>query len=251
MKGKRGKKYIILPACANMGMVIKTWSQKVQWRTYPSRIWSTFTNLIASSAPLTNRDCIIVLLERPYGALHSPTQHNVGLYWVSRHDGPWGNEIANKLERGSSIQKFIGPELSQGVSRQNIKNKIKRRVRNQHSVKWCGAPELISGPSLATKAQLLSFDTTQSRVITGILTGHNTPRRHLYVMGLSNNPNCRKCGSEEETSDHILCECEALASLRHAYLGSFFLDPEDIINVSIVAIWSTTDHLRRLRWSGG
>jgi hypothetical protein len=26
----------------------------------------------------------------------------------------------------------------------------------------------------------------------------------------------------------VLCECEALASLRHPYLGSFFLDPEDI-----------------------
>ena len=31
-----------------------------------------------------------------------------------------------------------------------------------------------------------------------------------------------------ETSAHILCECEALALLRHAYLGSFFLEPEDI-----------------------
>jgi len=39
---------------------------------------------------------------------------------------------------------------------------------------------------------------------------------------------CRKCGTEEEISVHILCECEDLASLRHAYLGSFFLDPEDI-----------------------
>ena len=33
------------------------------------------------------------------------------------------------------------------------------------------------------------------------------------------------CGTEEETSVHVLCECEALASLRHTYLGSFFLDP--------------------------
>ena len=69
---------------------------------------------------------------------------------------------------------------------------------------------------------------TQSRVVIGLLTGHNTLRRHLYVIGLSNNPTCRKCGTEEETSVHILCECEALASLRHAYLGSFFLYPEDI-----------------------
>ena len=30
-------------------------------------------------------------------------------------------------------------------------------------------------------------------------------------MGLSNNSICRKCGTEEETSAHILCECEALA----------------------------------------
>ena len=27
---------------------------------------------------------------------------------------------------------------------------------------------------------------------------------------------------------HILCECEALASLRNIHLDSFFLDPEDI-----------------------
>jgi hypothetical protein len=46
-------------------------------------------------------------------------------------------------------------------------------------------------------------------------------------MGLSNNPTCRKCGAEEETSVHILCECEVLASFRHAHLGSFFLDPVD------------------------
>jgi hypothetical protein len=57
-------------------------------------------------------------------------------------------------------------------------------------------------------------------------------------MGLSNNPTCRKCGTEEETSVHILCECEALASLRYTYLGSFFLDPEDIRVLSMVAIWN-------------
>jgi len=47
-------------------------------------------------------------------------------------------------------------------------------------------------------------------------------------MGLSNNPTCRKCGTGEKTSVHILCECEALASLRYTHLGSFVLDPEDV-----------------------
>ena len=100
------------------------------------------------------------------------------------------------------------------------------------------ARELISGPDLVTRARLLSFNRTQSRVVIGLLTGHNTLRRHLHIMGLSNNPTCRKCGTEEETSVHILCECEALASRRHTYLGSFFLDHEDIRKLNIGVIWN-------------
>jgi len=50
------------------------------------------------------------------------TQHTMGLYWVPGHAGVRGNEISDKLARCSSIQKCIGPELSLGVSRQNIRN---------------------------------------------------------------------------------------------------------------------------------
>jgi hypothetical protein len=68
--------------------------------------------------------------------------------------------------------------------------------------------------------------------------GHNTLRRHLYLLGLLDSPLCRKCRVREETSAHILCEYEALASLRHAYLGSFFLEPEDIRSLDLGAIWN-------------
>ena len=111
-------------------------------------------------------------------------------------------------------------------------------------VLWCGpcstqrqARELISGPDLATRARLLSFNRTKSRAVIGILTGYNTSRRHIYIMGLSDNLTNRKFSTEDETSVHILCVCEVLASLRHTHLGSFFLDPEDIRKLSIVAIW--------------
>jgi hypothetical protein len=33
-----------------------------------------------------------------------------------------------------------------------------------------------------------------------------------------------------------MCECKALASLRHRYLGSFFLNPEDIRVLGVGAI---------------
>ena len=117
-------------------------------------------------------------------------------------------------------------------------------MEKQHLALWHGpcstqrqAQELISGPNLATGALLLPFNRTQSRVVIGLLPGHNTLRRHLHIMGLHSNPICR-CGTDEETSVHILCECEALASLRHTYLGSFFLDPGDIRVLGMGAIYN-------------
>jgi hypothetical protein len=76
--------------------------------------------------------------------------------------------------------------------------------------------------------------------------GHSILRRHLHIMGLSDSPLCRKCGAEEETSADVLCECEALATHRHIYLGSFFLNPEGIKELSLGAIWTfitRTGHL--------
>jgi len=83
----------------------------------------------------------------------------------------------------------------------------------------------------------LSFNRTQSRAVTGLLTGHNTLRGHLHLMGLSDSPLCRRCVAEDETSAHILCECEALVSLRHACLDSF-LEPKDIKIIGLGAIWN-------------
>ena len=97
---------------------------------------------------------------------------------------------------------------------------------------------MISEPDLATRARLLSLNRTQSRVVIGLLTGHNTLWRYLYVMGLSDNPICGKCGTEEETSVHVLCECEVLASLTHLYIDLFFLDTEDTGKLNVGAIWN-------------
>ena len=73
-------------------------------------------------------------------------------------------------------------------------------------------------------------------IVTCLFTGNNDPVRHLYLMGLTNSPLCRRCEAEEDTSAHGLCECKALASLRHAYLGSFFLDPEDVKGLTLGVI---------------
>jgi hypothetical protein len=48
--------------------------------------------------------------------------------------------------------------------------------------------ELISGPCMGAEARMLSFNRTQSRVVTSLLTEHNTLGRYLHQMGLSDSP---------------------------------------------------------------
>jgi len=96
---------------------------------------------------------------------------------------------------------------------------------------------LLLLPIQSAKTRNLSLNRTQSRVVIGLFTGHKTLKRHLHLMGLTNIRLCRN-GAEDETSANIICECEALASLRRAYLGSFCLVPEDIKILSLVAIWN-------------
>ena len=107
-------------------------------------------------------------------------RQTVGLYWVR------GNELTDKLARDGSVQKFVGPEPSLGVSRQSIRRKIRYWLDSQHWKRWRGlgstqrqAGEIILGPSPDVKTRLLSFNRTQFRVVIGLLTGHNTLRRQL------------------------------------------------------------------------
>ena len=136
-----------------------------------------------------------------------------------------GYEImrSSTSSQGTAVLRFVGPEPALGVSRQDTRRRIRRWLDNRHWAWWCGlgdtqrqARELISGPCLGVKARLLSFNSILSRVVTGLLTGHNTLRRYLPLLGLSDSPLCRRCKAGDETSAQILCACKALASLTHA-----------------------------------
>jgi hypothetical protein len=95
--------------------------------------------------------------------------------------------------------------------------------------KQCRESKQFKAQMTCCAGRHMSFNRTQSRVVTGLLTGHNILRRHLHLWGQLDDLMCRGWGVKGETSAHILCQCEALASLKRTYLGSFFLEPEDIL----------------------
>jgi hypothetical protein len=172
------------------------------------------------------------------------TRHSVALSWVLGHSGVRGDEIADEVARVGTGRLFVGLEPTLGVSRQNIRKKIKCWMDIQHLAlrrvlisTQTQDRILISGRSPTSKARLFPFNRTQSRVVTG-LTGRNYLWRHLYLMGLIDIPSYRRCETHEETAAHVFCECASLVSLRHTYLIFFFLDPEDVKSLSLGVIWN-------------
>jgi hypothetical protein len=131
-------------------------------------------------------------------------RHAVGLYWVPGHAGVRGNETVDRLARSGSASGFVGLEPALGVSKRDLSSMIGRWLMNQHQRRWRDigpsqqqARELISRPNRGTRAKFLSLNREQSRVVTGLLTRHNTLCRHLHLMGLRDSPLCRKCGAGE------------------------------------------------------
>jgi ribonuclease HI len=65
-------------------------------------------------------------------------RHAVRLFWVPRHAGVRGNEIADELARDGSVLRFVGPAPVLGISRQDTGRRIRRWLDNQRWAWWRG-----------------------------------------------------------------------------------------------------------------
>jgi hypothetical protein len=69
--------------------------------------------------------------------------------------------------------------------------------------------------------------------MTGQLTGHCHLKGYLFNLRLVNSPECGRCKQASETASHVLCDCEALATLRFRPLGHHFMKPDDSEDISV------------------
>jgi hypothetical protein len=84
------------------------------------------------------------------------------------------------------------------------------------------AKGLIFGPSAKRTKDMLRLNRDQLRWIVGLLTGHCHLKGHFFKIGLTDDPTCERCLEEDESTTHILCDCEAIGNLRFHHLGQFF-----------------------------
>jgi ribonuclease HI len=163
------------------------------------------------------------------------------LHWVPSHQGIEGNEAADDLAKRE--MRFVGPEPSMAVSGATVKLAVRNWARKEHEILWtrttgCRQSKLFLRRPLAPPGIVGLLKARSSvRLLTQIITGHNTLQYHLRNMGLAETANCLQCGHElVETSAHFVGFCERFGTLRYNRFGFDSLRPDQFLDIPLARL---------------
>lgn len=192
------------------------------------------------------RDCV--------ESLGQIQRHEVCLTWVPAHTGIMGNELADECARKGS--ESVGDPIQTDVliPMVGMLNRIEDIRDKETKIRWASMPTcriartLWTSPDPKRTKSLLGFGKRTIGMLIGVLTGHCAIGRMATRWGYSRRDYCGSRGDEEETVEHLLCECPRLKERRLRYLGSRFF--EDLDSLSDVNLSDLADFLRESKWFG-
>jgi hypothetical protein len=133
--------------------------------------------------------------------------------WVPGHCGIHRNEETDAHARAGSSFALSSAPLS-------VKRKERECLLKAHCALWslessCRQSRIwMKKPNLGLTRYLLRLPSSKLRILVVLITGHCRLNKHLYNMGVSDEPICVACGMEDESACHLLYNCPSLVSLR-------------------------------------
>lgn len=141
-------------------------------------------------------------------------------------------EMAGQLDRQGFSYPLTGPEPTLGVSARVSRGLSRDWTSREDGEYWQAfhGQRLVKGflkrLCVKTAGELHNLSRNQLNTMMG-LTGHCYLKGHQFKLVLVNSPVCDRCRQTSETSAHVLCDCEALATLRFKHLDHLFMKPGD------------------------
>jgi hypothetical protein len=96
--------------------------------------------------------------------------------------------------------------------------------------------DFLKNPLQKKVGELFNLSRNLLRKMAWLLTGHGQLKGHLFRLELANSHECNRCKQASETASDILCDCDALTTIRFRRLVRHFMKPNDFEDISVSKI---------------
>ena len=180
---------------------------------------------------------------------HLSRRNKVTIKWVKGHSGVEGNIIADSLAK-SARGAYTSSRPTIGLMPGVFNEKLATQSLEIHKQLWHASPhrhakETTKELNPQRGKQLIQQSRKNIKILTNMLTGHAHLNKHLHTIGLADDPICRGCLEDEETAEHVLCHCPAIACTRHAILGKHHISLDEINTYPMTAI---LEFIKKITW---
>ena len=123
-----------------------------------------------------------------------------------------------------------------------VKHRVRWKSKTKHILEtydYKHTKKFIKEPTPNIWKVLKKLSRQEMRIITGLITGHNTLQKHLVKMKVADfdSPYCEQCLEDvEETTTHFLGQCIKYCNIRHEIFGKQFLSQKELKTARISQI---------------
>lgn len=160
--------------------------------------------------------------------------NKVTIAWVPAHTISEGNKEADRLAVEGSKKESVRIEVGESSCAINkaVENIYKKeaisRWHHTNTDKQLHARKYIRGYEEFKTRYLMKCNIRDTRVITGLLTGHAMTNDYLFKIKKAVNSKCRHCNNPKETVEHWIKECPKLEHNKRIIFLNGLVDDRDI-----------------------
>ena len=193
------------------------------------------SSLLSLLNPLVKSELVSLTRSSLQGAGEA---NNITLRWIKAHKGYFGNEEADILAKQGAIGPARLPSPRPKPPLSYIKQQYSSKFRALWAEQWdkrvdCRQTKLwFKYPNQQKSFEIINLDRFYISTMVQTITGHNFLKRHQSLVDNTTDNLCTYCEESEETSFHIIAQCDPLWQARQDTLGAAYLNSPLVWNAS-------------------